>query len=238
MTTTGPPIDATAGRRVGFLAGLMLVAGAAGWVLGFPLPMDFSGWVPVLLVAVVGIAIWAYVLPRFVPSFGVRLALLAVVGLVASWFLVAPMFVNNTVDEALPGAAPAGGDAEPAPADGEAPPAEAGDTAATKRAEGAFEGIGHSAQGMVGLYEVADGSAVVRLEDVEIQNGPDLFVYLVPEPGQIDDTGGVNLGRLKGNIGSSNYPVPAEVNVEDFSTVLIWCRAFSTPFANATFADV
>lgn len=101
-------------------------------------------------------------------------------------------------------------------------------------ARGTFRGIGHSAAGGAALYRLADGRHIVRLEDVDIQNGPDLYLYLAPEPDQEGDEGTVNLGKLKGNQGSHNYELPADLDPSKFETVLVWCRRFSVPFANAT----
>jgi hypothetical protein len=65
-------------------------------------------------------------------------------------------------------------------------------------------------------------------------NGPDLFVYLVP-PDAADGTvdGFVDLGRLKGNQGDQQYDVPAGVDVGPGWRVVIWCRAFSVNFTEA-----
>lgn len=228
-SVTGPAFDASASRRLASVVALLVVAGVLGWLLGVPLPTTASGWLPVLVGGVVAVVAWVWVLPKVLPSLAARLALLVVVALAAGWYLVSPLFIDREVVEAMPGAAPT--------QDADAGEAPQGDEQAERIAGGTFKGIGHQALGSVGLYRLADGSTVVRLEDVDIQNGPDLFVYLVPEPDQSDDAGGVNLGRLEGNRGSHNYPVPADVDAEDFSTVLVWCRAFSTPFGNATLSD-
>jgi len=76
-----------------------------------------------------------------------------------------------------------------------------------------------------------DGKKYIRFEDdFTVTNGPDLFVYL-GNNGQYDaDT---NLGRLKGNVGSQNYEVPAEIDVSQYSEVWVWCRAFFVPFGHA-----
>jgi len=43
----------------------------------------------------------------------------------------------------------------------------------------------------------------------------------------------VNLGRLKGNIGNQNYPIPAGTDLTKYNTTLVWCRAFSVLFGSA-----
>ena len=96
-------------------------------------------------------------------------------------------------------------------------------------------GIDHRASGSAALYRLVDGSFIVRLEDIDIQNGPDYFVHLVPGADRESPGGGHDLGALKGNRGSQNYEIPAEVDVSAGPfTVLVWCRAFSVPVANAT----
>ena len=43
----------------------------------------------------------------------------------------------------------------------------------------------------------------------------------------------VDLGRLKGNKGNQQYGIPDDVDVRRYSTVVIWCRAFTALFARA-----
>jgi hypothetical protein len=104
--------------------------------------------------------------------------------------------------------------------------------------EGTFFGIGHSAEGTTGVYEL-DGEFVLRFEDdTDIQNGPDLYVWLL-EGDEYDggDPGAyLDLGKIKGNIGGQNYALPAEYDPEIHRFVLIWCLRFSTPFAGAPLA--
>ena len=72
---------------------------------------------------------------------------------------------------------------------------------------------------------------IIRLEDnFAVANGPDLYVGL----GKDGTYGkGTEVGKLKGNLGSQNYEVPAGVNLLDYNEVWIWCRAFSVGFAKA-----
>ena len=84
------------------------------------------------------------------------------------------------------------------------------------------------------LLELGDGSTVVRLEDIDVQPGPDYDVFLVPGAAAESPGDGVKLDDLRGNVGSSNYDVPADLAVDQPVTVLIWCTAFGLPVANAT----
>lgn len=174
--------------------------------------------------------------------------------------VVGPYFRSERVEEALPGSgavaagAPApeggpvtsvapgpGGTAPVAPVtDQVPPPAPAPDVAAApvELTRGGLEGIGHRARGGASVYRLAGGAHLVRLEDIDIENGPDYVVYLVPGRDQRSPAGGVALGSLKGNQGSQNYPVPEGTDLGGSHTVLIWCRAFAVPVANATQAPV
>ena len=104
--------------------------------------------------------------------------------------------------------------------------------------EGTFFGIGHSAEGTTGVYEL-DGEFVLRFEDdTDIQNGPDLYVWLLEADAyEGGDPGAhLDLGTIKGNVGGQNYVLPAEYDPEVHRFVLIWCLRFSTPFAGSALA--
>ena len=98
---------------------------------------------------------------------------------------------------------------------------------------GSFIGVGdgiHDAQGIAKVIPVESGGNVLRLEDLVVTNGPDLYVYLSTDKSASDF---VNLGRLKANIGNQNYPIPAGTDMTKYDTVLIWCKAFSVLFGSA-----
>lgn len=103
---------------------------------------------------------------------------------------------------------------------------------------GAFYGIDHSAEGTAAVYE-QDGTYVLRFEDdTDIQNGPDLYVWVLSSA---DYEGGtppdyIDLGKIKGNVGGQNYELPAEFDPNEHRFVLIWCERFSVPFAAAPLA--
>ena len=100
----------------------------------------------------------------------------------------------------------------------------------------------HNTTGTVQVLRLPDGSRVLRLENLDTSNGPVLKVWLTDAPvipGQagwhvFDDGSYVDLGDLKGNKGSSNYAIPADVDLGQYSSVSIWCERFAVSFGAAT----
>ncbi|RSM63018.1 electron transporter [Amycolatopsis sp. WAC 01376] len=175
------------------------------------------------------------------------LAVLAV-GLVVAvaaglyWFQPWKLWVNETVQEALPVAAQpsaqpsvqTSGSATPAPKE----PAVV--------ATGALISHEHTTSGDVRILRAADGSLVLRLENLDTSNGPDLRVWLTDAPvipGKggwfvFDDGAYVSAGKLKGNKGSQNYTLPAGTDLARYSSVTIWCERFSVSFGAAELKKV
>lgn len=97
------------------------------------------------------------------------------------------------------------------------------------------------AQGTATLYQLADGSAVLRFEEFSARNGPDLHVLLSanPDPRTRDEIyvfplAGFSLGRLKGNIGNQNYAIPSELDLDQVQSVVIFCQQFDVVFSVAS----
>ncbi|MEX0800248.1 MAG: DM13 domain-containing protein [Dehalococcoidia bacterium] len=101
--------------------------------------------------------------------------------------------------------------------------------------EGEFQGADdfHFGEGTALLIETAPGEYALRFEEFSVQNGPDLFVYLSPNPDGFDDDA-INLGGLKATDGAFNYDVPPGTDVSQFKSAVVWCRQFSVLFAWAT----
>ena len=98
---------------------------------------------------------------------------------------------------------------------------------------GVNDGI-HNAEGVAKVITLDDGTSLVRLENFKATNGPDLYVYLSTDKSASDI---INLGRLKGNIGNQNYPIPVGTDITKYNSVLIWCKAFSVLFGSANLAS-
>ena len=181
-------------------------------------------------------------------------AVAVVLALVVGFWLVRPYFVDTVVDEDFPLSAGAvvpddmtQEEVEAAMEDAaDAPAVEAGDDMMpgepTVVTSGSFVGADqfHQGEGSATIYQLEDGSHVLRFEDFEVTNGPDLHVYLSPldENGvpQIDAPGSVDLGQLKGNVGNQNYDIPADVDLTQAYGIVIWCQPFRVTFATAALA--
>ncbi len=109
-------------------------------------------------------------------------------------------------------------------------------------ATGTFIDRSHPAVGTINVLTDGSEQRFLRFEDdFATDNGPDLFVYLSrgidqssPE-GEFDDDF-IDLGVLKGNIGSQNYEIPADVDLSEYNTVSVWCRRFGVVFGAADLA--
>jgi hypothetical protein len=95
----------------------------------------------------------------------------------------------------------------------------------------------YTVTGTATAYELEDGQRILRLEDFESTNGPDLYVCLTVAGAADDDAAldaeFVDLGGLTGNIGDQNYVIPDDVDLDRFDSVVIWCRRFPTSFGVA-----
>lgn len=108
----------------------------------------------------------------------------------------------------------------------------------TTLASGTFSSLEHTTSGKAVLMRLPDGKRVLRLEDLKTSNGPELRVYLSSIPAQddwfvYDDGPFVDLGDLKGNVGSSNYELPSDIDDSKYRSAVVWCRRFSVGFGVA-----
>jgi hypothetical protein len=101
----------------------------------------------------------------------------------------------------------------------------------------------HSGTGTATLVQQPDGSHVLRFqENFSVTFGPDLFVWLAghPEPIANEDAqsqGWVNLGGLQSREGAQEYVIPPDVNVDEYQSALVWCRAFGQIMTSAPLTE-
>jgi hypothetical protein len=142
---------------------------------------------------------------------------------VAGWaFRPDRLFINADVNESFPTVA-----------------AQSGDTAEPKvLSTGQFHGVAHSTDGKATVHELPDGKRVLRFTEFATSNGPELWVYLVAaddarDNATVKQAGFIPVSPLKGNRGDQNYDLPADVDLEKYRSVTVWCRRFSVNFATA-----
>ncbi|MDP3698537.1 MAG: DM13 domain-containing protein [Nanoarchaeota archaeon] len=101
--------------------------------------------------------------------------------------------------------------------------------APTLLAEGKFTPRAHEVMGRALLIQTGD-SKVLRFEDFETINGPDLHIWLASSLGDDDY---VDLGPIKATKGNVNYDVPVDVDTDKYNKVLVWCVPFRVLFSYA-----
>jgi electron transfer DM13 len=209
-----------------------LERGFATWIYPNRVLVALAG-----VVVVVGVALvawrqrWDLVARRRPLRAAVVGAAFLAVALPLGWYLGSPLFISNMIDEPAPAAA-AGGTPTPAPT-AEAATAQPTVALAAERS-GQFHGADdfHFGRGTARLIETAPGAFTVRLENFEVRNGPDLYVYLSPSANGYA-AGSIELGKLKADRGNQNYAVKAGTNVSAVRSVVIWCKQFGVLFATA-----
>ncbi|MEM6452740.1 MAG: DM13 domain-containing protein [Cyanobacteria bacterium P01_D01_bin.105] len=96
---------------------------------------------------------------------------------------------------------------------------------------------GHTVMGEARIVEDAGRRYLEFDSDFRSDRGPDLFVLLHREavPTTYADSDYANLGRLQRVAGTQRYEIPADVDIDAFSSAVIWCREFDVTFGYASF---
>ena len=156
-------------------------------------------------------------------------AVVLAIGLPVGWYLASPLFIRTELIEPSPvgvtGAATA------------VPSAPASSSVSATLQSGTFRGADdfHFGEGTASIIETAPGRYTLRFEAFSVQNGPDLYVYLSPDPDGYAD-GALELGTLKATDGAFGYELPEGVDPADFESAVIWCKQFAVLFAVAPLA--
>jgi hypothetical protein len=134
------------------------------------------------------------------------------------WFRPDRLFTNVRVDEAMP--------------------APQGAAAALPIESGTFYTILHPTSGTATIYEMADGTRMLRFTNFDTSNGPEVHVYMVAaddakDVATVERAGFVDLGAIKGNVGDQNYILPGDSDMAKYRAVSIWCKRFSVNFGAA-----
>jgi hypothetical protein len=93
---------------------------------------------------------------------------------------------------------------------------------------------GHQAAGTVMLTKDSMGKPILTIVELKIDKVPDGRVYLAKDG---DHTKGVELGKLTQFTGAVEYSIPANVNPNDYNSVVVWCKRFDVPIGKAFFEE-
>ena len=176
------------------------------------------------------------------------------IGLPLAWYLGSPLFIRTELIEPAPAAliepmtptrpastdgpataaGPAAASPEPPGAPTAAPTAEPTTFVPRVLTTGEFMGADdfHFGEGTASVIETGRGAFTLRFEEFSVRNGPDLYVYLSPDPDGYAD-GAVELGTLKATDGAFGYELPDGLDPSGFASAVIWCKQFAVQFAVA-----
>jgi Electron transfer DM13 len=145
---------------------------------------------------------------------------IAAVAIFVAWYAFRPerLVVNRRVDEAMP--------------------TTQGSSSPKSLASGQFYSILHPTAGTAAIYELEDGTRVLRFTNFSTSNGPDVHVYMVAaddakDAAAVERAGFIDLGVIKGNVGDQNYTLRTDLDLAKYRAVSIWCKRFSVNFGAA-----
>lgn len=187
-------------------------------------------------------------------TFLIFIAILTIPSLALGYWLISPLFREDEVDEELPAGivviSPADATATMQAAAAqeirvdEGMPAEmdqmtSDQITALEIRRGRFRDADsfHQGSGDAIIFRLSTGEHLLRFENFEVTNGPDLHVYLVPRANRgssVNIEGYIDLGQLKGNVGNQNYTIPAGIEIGEEVSIVIWCEPFEVLFSTAS----
>jgi len=97
-------------------------------------------------------------------------------------------------------------------------------------AEGDFKPRAHGVEGKALLIDDGFGQKILRFEDFETINGPNLHIYLASS---LSDEDFIDLGEIRATSGNVNYDIPQGIDTDQYDKVLVWCVPFGVLFSYA-----
>jgi hypothetical protein len=99
--------------------------------------------------------------------------------------------------------------------------------------------VDREGQGTAKIYELPNGTRLIRLEDFFVSINSDLELRLseLPNPKTTEDAVKAPfkvVAPLKATVGSMNYEVPKDIDVTKYKSIVIWCEITRNAYAAAT----
>ena len=150
-------------------------------------------------------------------SVPVGVLILAAVG----WYLLSPIWRVHVLNESSPLIKGDASSSQPA-----SPAAETRVLAQTS-----FLAKTHEVSGTALLIRQGE-RRILRFENFETINGPDLHIYLSAD---LEGKDYIDLGSIRATKGNVNYDLPVEIDTNKYRHVLVWCVPFKVLFSFASF---
>ncbi|NEQ53315.1 MAG: DM13 domain-containing protein [Leptolyngbya sp. SIO3F4] len=96
---------------------------------------------------------------------------------------------------------------------------------------------GHPTEGSITVFEENNQIYLDLASNFKTVRGPDVNVLLHKAetvPVAIDEADYVSIAPLESFSGEQRYLIPADINLEDFKSVAVWCARFNVTFGYAT----
>jgi hypothetical protein len=90
---------------------------------------------------------------------------------------------------------------------------------------------GHNASGKASISKDGMGKAILELTGIKVDKVPDGRVYLAKGG---DYKKGIELGKLEQFTGDVRFPIPENTMLDDYDSVVIWCKKFDVGIGKAT----
>ena len=142
-----------------------------------------------------------------------------VTALLIAWYAFRPerLFINRNVNEQFP---------------------QNGGALSQTLLSGRFHSVVHPTEGTATIYQMSDGSRMLRFTNFRTSNGPNVHIYLLGADDATDSSSVrsarfIDLGPMKGNIGDQNYSFGPDVDLSQYRAVSVWCERFSVNFGTA-----
>jgi hypothetical protein len=105
--------------------------------------------------------------------------------------------------------------------------------------QGKFEGVGrdHTGSGTATVYQRSDGSYFLSFRNFTVCCGPDLYVFLKRKSSSADSTeigNFIELSSLQAISGDQDYEIPAETDLSQIKSAVIYCKPYQVVIATAT----
>lgn len=86
-----------------------------------------------------------------------------------------------------------------------------------------------STTGKAKIYQDADNNRTLVIENLKVDNGPDLRIYMA------EDAAVTNFVEITNSVknGTNSYSIPSTVNLEKQKVVSVWCKQFAVSFGNS-----